>query len=92
MTWNYRVVRTEHANGEIIFGIHEAYYDEGKDEPHSITDTPDEPYGETLEELVECIERFKDACSKPVLELKNGKVVEWKPQEHTGTMLSGSED
>ena len=72
--WNYRVVhkvigmpgRTEDS-----YGVHEVYYfDEGTGEPQpgSCTETPVEPYGETLEELREDFQRHLDALDKPVLE------------------------
>lgn len=32
MTWNYRVIRRKHDNGEITFAVHEVYYRDGKPE------------------------------------------------------------
>jgi len=78
MTWNERVVRTEHPDQEITYGVHEAFYHKPSDTiPHSITTTPVSPYGGTLEELAKVIERYKQACSQPVLILRNDKVEEY---------------
>ena len=48
MTWNYRVVHRV-ANGEDLYAIHEAYYED--DKPISLTEEAVNPQGETLDEL-----------------------------------------
>lgn len=79
MTWNHRVVRTTYPKGEVGFGIHEAFYNKPTDTvPHSITAEPVAPIGETLEDLVEQVQRNLKAASQPVLELVGGKVQEYK--------------
>lgn len=81
MTWDERVVRTVHPNGEVTFSIHEAFYDNRKDLiPGSITLEPVNPYGETMEELKLTLERYMRALSKPILELVDDKVVEAEDQ------------
>ena len=70
MTWNYRVVKvipedtswTPH-----YFMICEAFYDEGKQHPHSITERSISPYGESLEELKDDLKRMLKALEAPVL-------------------------
>lgn len=65
--WNYRVVKRTWDNGTVIFAIHEAYYDEGKLEPGTITINPCWPQGESLEELQEDLEWYREALSRPIL-------------------------
>lgn len=44
MSWNYRIVKqsvkhpTKKNSSYTIYGIHEAYYNEGEKKPHSITE------------------------------------------------------
>jgi hypothetical protein len=59
--WNHRVV-IKHD----LFGVHEVYYDDNN-EPEMVTQDPQEPLGETLEELREEIARFAKALDYPVL-------------------------
>jgi hypothetical protein len=66
MTWNYRVVKHTDSEGITHFGIHEVYYDkDGR--PSMYTESAMAPYGETLEELAEDLERMREALIKPVL-------------------------
>lgn len=70
MSWNHRVIRrkVELPNGEseLIFGVHEVYYDKhGK--PTALTAEDVAPMGETLEELQDELIMFVEATSKPVL-------------------------
>ena len=67
MSWNYRVVRRLLPNGEVEFGIHEAFYEEGCEKPDSITTSPVSPVSETYEGLLKEIEHFKRALLKEVL-------------------------
>lgn len=70
-TWNHRVVRRvyRHDDGTTSesFMVHEVYYDEDG-RPTSCTADGVEPYGETLEELVDDLERFRRAAELPTLE------------------------
>ena len=76
MIWNHRVVRNKDLDGEYYYGVHVAFYVESQKVPHSITEDPVPPTGETLEELRESIARYARALEHPVLELVDGKVVE----------------
>lgn len=64
--WNYRVVEKSGS-----FSVHEAFYDDGVETPHSITENEMSPYGETLEELKEDLEHYLEAFEKPVLQYKD---------------------
>ncbi len=68
--WNNRVVHRK-INGEDYYAIHEAHYDEGETYPHSITQDSIAPYGETLTELVETLDRMKQCLDAPILEYDN---------------------
>lgn len=69
MSWNYRLVHQfDSATEEHVYVIHEAFYDEGSDTPHSISTTASWPQGETVEELQRDCEMYLQALSKPVLE------------------------
>ena len=79
MTWNYRVackkleVKIDLSNDvyeESCFGIVETYYnDEG--EITFISESFQEPYGETLEDLKTSFNMMKEAFELPVLDLDN---------------------
>ena len=62
--WNYRVFREE--NGDYI--IREVFYAED-DSIVGCTEKAVEPWGQSLEELAQNIEWFKEALSFPVLTL-----------------------
>ncbi len=64
LSWNYRVFREE--NGDHI--IREVYYGE-RGEILSCTANAVEPWGESLDELIQDIEAFKAATLLPVLSL-----------------------
>ena len=66
MSWNHRVVKYTDGDGTTHFGIHEVYYDsDGR--PSMYTESAMAPYGETLEELAQDLERMRGALVKPVL-------------------------
>jgi hypothetical protein len=68
--WNHRAVRRVYPgvlDGEASYSIHEVYYGLGGIKP-SITVGPDYPYGETVAELREDLERMLRALDKPVLD------------------------
>jgi hypothetical protein len=66
-TWNYRVLRTEHESGDVLFRIHEVHYDDDG-VICSWTEDPVLPCGESTGELREDIRYFLAAFRKPVLE------------------------
>ena len=61
MSWNYRVLERA---GE--FAIHEVFYD-AAGTIIGWTETPVFPRGESLEDLVQDLERYADAVKKPVI-------------------------
>lgn len=67
MSWNYRVMRHFDAAGNESYAVHEVYYTaEGKPSMYSVNGVA--PWGETLEELRQEVQRFTVALEKPVLE------------------------
>lgn len=75
-SWNYRVVRksSKYQNSEIgeervdySYGIHEAYYDDNR-HVGMITESPVEPFGETIEELRHCWLIMVEAFGQPILD------------------------
>jgi hypothetical protein len=68
MTWNYRVVHRV-ANGEDLYAIHEAYYED--DKPTSLTEEAVNPQGETLDELKDDFVYYLRALEEPVLEFSD---------------------
>jgi hypothetical protein len=67
MHWNHRVVRRVYKY-EIEYSIHEAYYGLNKDDKPSITTESIAPYGESMAELRETLQRMLKALDKPVLD------------------------
>jgi len=63
--WNYRVIKRSFS-GEVTFGIYEVYYDDSEN-PSACTETPVEPYGETVEELMLVLDMMRSAAEKPTL-------------------------
>lgn len=64
--WDYRVVRKKLPNGEVVFGIHEVYYDKHKN-PQYCSNGPMEPTGESIRELRAELARMLKALEKPIL-------------------------
>ena len=64
--WNFRIVENDG-----LYGIHEAYYEDGVEKPHSISKESMSPFGETFEELKEDVEKFVVALDKPILHYKD---------------------
>lgn len=74
-TWNNRVVRRVYdrtikgkRHREVMYEIHEAYYDRNKKVPHSITVDAIDACGSTLKGLRETLTRMHDATFLPVLD------------------------
>jgi hypothetical protein len=63
MNWNYRVLMNQF--GELA--IHEVYYN-SKGVPNSCTATPVIVCAENISEILEQLERMKNACTKPVID------------------------
>ena len=70
MAWDYRVLVKRDASGDKHYGIHEVYYDKHKC-PIACTDTPCDPYGESVEELKENVMEMMAALLEPVMEYEN---------------------
>jgi hypothetical protein len=65
--WNYRVVRHSPEQGEIYYGIHEAYYDD-EDNVLFITESPVEVWGEDEDDLIKGYANMSKAFGKPVID------------------------
>lgn len=83
--WNHRVVREviEHPNlelSEVVYQITEVYYnDEGA--PSAWCQRSHSPYGNDLNDLRGELERMLRALDKPVLEVVDGKLVEYNGKD-----------
>lgn len=66
--WTYRVVRLTKPDGDVSYGVHEAYDDGDVEKPHSISKEPCAALGDTVEELAADLDRMKAAFGKPVLD------------------------
>lgn len=70
MSWNYRVIEkvSLDMDDDIIgatYSVHEVYYRDGA--PDMWCESPQAPFGETLEELQADLERMARAIDKPTL-------------------------
>ena len=68
--WNYRVMCSGKGTVDECYTIHEVYYDETGKQVQQWTEEAVPAYGESLEELVETLQRMLKAATKPVLENK----------------------
>jgi hypothetical protein len=66
-TWNYRVIKSTNDDGETLYQIHEAFYNDSG-ELSLITENPVSPCGETLDELKRDLDRMIEDLRHPVLE------------------------
>lgn len=77
--WNYRVCKRVDAAGEILYGVHEVYYnDDGSF--RAATELPVPLEENAPGELTETIARVVLASSKPVVDITNPdelKELEW---------------
>ena len=79
MTWNYRVIREgsePQKNGEVIdmYSIREVFYD--GERPVSTAMGEMRPWGETLEELKDCLDRYVLALERPTLFWNGSEYIE----------------
>jgi len=63
--WNYRIIKKT-VKEEVVYGVHEVFYD-ASGSPKACTESPVEPWGESLDELIADIERMRAAADKPTL-------------------------
>ena len=72
MTWNYRVCKETYGNGtqnvEIGYSIREAYYNKNGG-IWAVTERAKSPYGESIEEIKQCLELMRLALNKEVIDL-----------------------
>jgi hypothetical protein len=85
MGWNHRVIRAEQALSgefEISYAIHECFYDEknGCTIPNGWTERPVGVFSETRGGLLAVLAQMADAIRQPVLEEKDGKLIEVEPK------------
>ena len=84
MFWNYRTLREEYTcqSGEIdiTYVIVEAYYDEEISSvvPTSYGDTSLSTCSGNVEELGWTLDKMREALTRPVLVMRDGKLEEWK--------------
>ena len=76
MSWNYRVVRTEYPNSmmyksEQVLEIKEVYYD--KDGNIKAFGEAPVPYGESIEEVKECLDLMYKALEQPIVDYEQIK-------------------
>ena len=76
MSWNYRVIRSWEANGELYYAIHECLYEGGDRLPHSWTASAASVSGETHAELLTTLQQMHRAVLEPVLEQCDERLVE----------------
>ena len=72
--WNHRVMRHNTGTEDEYLAIHEVYYgmdDEDGKGKTGWTQDPVAPYGDTLNELRETLERMLRALDKPIMEYKD---------------------
>lgn len=66
MSWNFRVLRRT-VGHEVIYGIHEVYYDDAGT-PRSCSSDAIEPYGDTVDDLRQELQHMVAALDEPVLD------------------------
>ena len=83
MHWNYRVIRSQQdRDAEAVYAIHECYYETPGDKiPTSWTEQPADLLSETRSGLLLVMSKMAGAVGKPVLEERDGKLVEVEPMQ-----------
>lgn len=80
MSWNYRVIRTEEA-GEPFYTIHECHYaKKGDTIPTAWTEKPADVSSDTRTGLFWVLAIMTEAVAQPVLEERDGKLIEVEPE------------
>lgn len=79
MSWNHRVIRGEDEGGA-YYRIHECHYDKKGDTiPTSWTEEPVHVQAETRSGLFWVLAVMTEAVARPVLEIRDGKLLEIEP-------------
>lgn len=68
MTWNHRVVRYTEPEGTFSFGIHEAFYEDGCEKPHSISQDAEPVIAEGGNEMQQTLTWMQNALTKPLID------------------------
>lgn len=76
---NYRLIRTDQDN-EPCYAVHEVYYRRGTDQPENWSAEPDGVLSDDRMGVLEVLARMADAIRRPVLEERDGKLVEVEPE------------
>lgn len=83
-TWNHRIVKKEFlVKGKVeetYYEVYEVHYN-SNGEICAITQNSIKPYGETIEELEQTLQRMLDACKKPILTDGEIEFADWDEQE-----------
>jgi len=70
MSWNHRVIRRKFPNGEVLWAIHEVYYDDdGK--PNACTENPIPIREYSVKDIGKTLKRIRRALKKPVLKYED---------------------
>jgi hypothetical protein len=79
MGWNHRVIRHEDESG-VSYAIHECYYtNKGDTIPTSWTEDAIEVMADTRPGLFWVLAKMTEAVAQPVLQIRDGKLVEIEP-------------
>lgn len=78
MGWNYRVIRSED-DGGTCYAVHECFYDNKGDAIPTRWSAPAVVMSETRSGLLWVVAVMTEAIARPVLEIKDGKLVEVEP-------------
>jgi hypothetical protein len=73
--WNYRVMRRKRGD-EILYGLHEVFYDE-EGNTDGWTENPVDVFADSPEELKQTLLWMQIALTKPILDYDEG-IIDWK--------------
>jgi hypothetical protein len=75
MSWNYQILHHVNTGFEPYYALHEVFYDDNG-EPRSWTQDPIGVAGEDENEIIKTLElMLKDATTRSVLTIRDGKIV-----------------
>ena len=74
MSWNYRILKTQDADGSPLWGVHEVYYNKAG-EVEGWTERSVSIVGDTWKELHDVLGMFRQAWIKPPLDVTSGTAV-----------------
>lgn len=74
MSWNHRILKHV-SEQDISYGVHEVYYDDAGN-PNAWTEREVGPHGESEREMRQSWMLYRSAFWKPVLVVKDGKVID----------------